>query len=68
VSDDESTILFWRGFVDEREIHGATVLVDDAAGLITDMTVLLRSWGVAANFRAAMLVALAHAVPLSAFL
>ena len=68
VGDDELTILFWDGTVDQREISGATVLVEDEAGLISDITVLLRSWGVVANFRDTMLRALADVVPLPAWL
>jgi hypothetical protein len=67
VGDDERTILFWSGVLDQREISGATVLIEDASGLITDITVLLRSWGVVANFRDTMLRALAGIVPLSAW-
>jgi hypothetical protein len=67
VGDDEQTILFWTGTVDNREISGATVLVEDASGLIGDITVLLRSWGVVANFRDTMLRALADAVPPAAW-
>src|SRR5215471_16461427 len=37
-------------------------------GLVGDITVLLRSWGVVANFRDTMLRALADAVPLAAWL
>src|SRR3977135_355415 len=47
VSDDERTILFWKGILDQREISGATVLAGEAGGLIRDITVLQRSWGVA---------------------
>jgi hypothetical protein len=67
VRDDERTILFWRGILDQREISGATVLADEAGGLIRDITVLQRSWGVAANFRDATLHALADVVPLPAW-
>jgi hypothetical protein len=67
VGDGERTILFWSGVVDEREISGVTVLVKDEAGLISDITVLLRSWGVVANFRDTMLRALADVVPLAAW-
>jgi hypothetical protein len=67
VSDNERTILFWKGILDQREISGATVLIDDAGGLIRDITVLQRSWGVAANFRDAMLRTLADVVPLPAW-
>jgi hypothetical protein len=66
VGDHEQTILFWKGTVDNRELSGATVLTEDASGLISDITVLLRSWGVVANFRDIMLRALADAVPLTA--
>jgi hypothetical protein len=67
VSDDDQTILFWTGTVDDRQMSGATVLAEDSAGLISDITVLLRSWGVVANFRDTMLRALADAVPLAAW-
>ncbi len=67
VGDDEQTILFWKGTVDDREMSGATVLVEDASGRISDITILLRSWGVVANFRDTMLRALADAVPAAAW-
>lgn len=34
VSDDEWTILFWKGILDQREIFRATVLAGEARGLI----------------------------------
>jgi hypothetical protein len=67
VSDDEQTILFWKGILDQREISGATVLAGEAGGLIHDLTVLQRPWGVAANFRDGILRALADVVPLPAW-
>ena len=67
VSDDERLILFWTGILDRREISGATVLADEAGGLIRDITVLQRPWGVTANFRDGILPALADAVPLPAW-
>jgi len=68
VTDGTRVFLFWTGVVDDREISGVTVLADEAGGLIRDITVLLRSWGVVANFRDTMLRALADAVPLTAWL
>jgi hypothetical protein len=67
VSDDQRLILFWTGLLDHREISGATVLAGDAGGLIRDITVLQRPWGVTANFRDAVLLALADVVPLPAW-
>jgi hypothetical protein len=67
VSDDERLILFWTGILDQREISGATVLADEIGGLIHDITVLQRPWGVTANFRDGILPALAGAVPLPAW-
>jgi hypothetical protein len=67
VSDDERLILFWTGILDQREISGATVLAGEAGGLIHDITVLQRPWGVTANFRDGILPALADAVPLPAW-
>jgi SnoaL-like domain len=64
VGDDERTILFWRGILDQREISGATVLAGQAGGLIHDLTVLQRPWAVTANFRDGILPALADVVPL----
>src|ERR1700691_692210 len=64
VSDDERLILFWKGILDRREISGATVLAGEAGGLIHDITVLQRPWGVTANFRDGVLRALADVVPL----
>ena len=66
VSDDERLILFWKGTLAQREISGVTVLADAAGGLIHDITVLQRPWGVTANFRDGILPALADAVPLPA--
>jgi hypothetical protein len=65
--DDERTILFWRGILDQRQISGATILAGEAEGLIRDITVLQRPWGVAAIFRDAMLRALADVIPLPAW-
>jgi SnoaL-like domain len=67
VGDDEQTILFWKGILDQREISGATVLAGEAGGLVHDITVLQRPWGVAANFRDGILPALAEVVPLPAW-
>jgi SnoaL-like domain len=67
VSDDERLILFWKGILAQREISGATVLAGEAGGLIHDLTVLQRPWGVTANFRDGILPALADAVPLPAW-
>ena len=67
VSDDERLILFWKGVLGQREISGATVLADETGGLIRDITVLQRPWGVAANFRDGLLGALADVVPLPAW-
>jgi hypothetical protein len=63
VSDDERLILFWRGILAQREISGATVLADEAGGLIRDITVLQRPWGVSADFRDGILPGLADVVP-----
>src|SRR5580704_2633348 len=67
VSDDERLILFWKGMLDQREISGATVLAGEAGGLIHDITVLQRPWGVTASFRDGILPALAGVVPLTAW-
>jgi hypothetical protein len=67
VGDDERLILFWKGILDRREISGATVLADVAGGLIHDITVLQRPWGVTASFRDAILGVLADVVPFPAF-
>jgi hypothetical protein len=67
VGDDERTILFWTGILDQREFSGATVLAGEAGGLIHDITVLQRPWGVAANFRDGILRALGDVVPPAAW-
>jgi hypothetical protein len=67
VGDGERLVLFWTGILDQREISGATVLADEAGGLIRDITVLQRPWGVTANFRDGILPALAGVVPLPAW-
>src|ERR1700722_10492245 len=59
--------MFWRGQIIERDIEGATIIKTNDDGLVTDLTVLLRSWAVVALFRDAMLIALADAVPASAW-
>ena len=64
VSDDERLILFWKGVLDQREISGATVLAGESGGLIHDITVLQRPWGVTASFRDGILPVLADVVPL----
>ena len=66
-TDGERAFLFWNGIIGNRQISGVTVLAADDTGLISDITVLLRSWGVVANFRDTMLRALADAVPLTAW-
>ena len=63
VSGDERLILFWMGTLAQREISGATVLADEAGGLIRDITVLQRPWGVTANFRDGVHRGLADVVP-----
>ena len=63
VGDSDRTILFWKGILDQREFSGATVLAGEAGGMIRDITVLQRPWGVAANFRDGILGALGDAVP-----
>jgi len=67
-ADGELSFLFWKGTVDQREISGVTVLRGAPEAQISDVTVLLRSWGVVGNFRDTMLRALADAVPLEAWL
>jgi SnoaL-like domain len=67
VSDDEQLILFWKGILGQREISGATALAGGDGGLIHDITVLQRPWGVTANFRDGILPALAGVVPLRAW-
>jgi len=64
IGDGERLVLFWTGILDQREISGATVLAGEAGGPIHDITVLQRPWGVTANFRDAILPALAGIVPL----
>jgi hypothetical protein len=62
-NDDERAILFWTGILDQREFSGATVLAGGAGGLVHDITVLQRPWGVAANFRDGILRRLADVIP-----
>ena len=66
-TDAERAFLFWNGTVDQREISGVTVLVEDSQGQVADITVVLRSWGVVANFRDTMLRSLADIIPASAW-
>src|SRR5215469_11814409 len=66
-TDGSRAFLFWKGTVGQREISGVTVLADNPDGLIGDITVLLRSWGVVANFRDTLLRALADVVPVASW-
>jgi SnoaL-like domain len=65
--DDDLTILFWRSTIAERDVEGVTVVKLDDSGLVSDLTVLMRSWAVVAIFRDAMLLSLADAVPLKSW-
>jgi hypothetical protein len=64
VADGEQTLMFWRGDVRDRPIEGTTLISVDERGLVSELTVLMRSWSVVGLFRDAMLVALADVFPL----
>ncbi len=63
VSDNARTILIWSGTMNGYPLQGATILVDNEAGLIRDLTVLMRPWPVVAQFRDAMYLEYASVIP-----
>jgi len=54
VGDSHRTILLWTGMVDGYKLQAATMLVNDAVGLIRHVIVLMRPWPVVTHFREAM--------------
>jgi hypothetical protein len=63
VSDSKQTILLWRGQVEGFNLEAATILVDDAGGLIREVRVLMRPWPVVSLFRNAMYESLSESIP-----
>jgi hypothetical protein len=67
VGDADLNIMFWRGQIIERDIEGATIIKTDGDGLVSDLTVVMRSWSVVQLFRDAMLIALSDVLPVDAW-
>jgi len=68
VSADGREIAFWRSQVWGRDIEGASVVITNEDGLITEISELMRSYTIVSLFRDAMLIALADVIPLDAWL
>jgi hypothetical protein len=64
VEDDERTLMLWRAQVSGRPIEGATLITANESGLVSELTLLMRSWTAVGLFRDAMLRALADVFPL----
>jgi hypothetical protein len=54
VRDSKQTFLLWKGNAGGFTLEAATILVDDAEGLIREVRVLMRPWPVVTIFRDAM--------------
>jgi hypothetical protein len=62
-SDSKQTFLLWKGQVEGFSLEAATIIVDDAEGLIRELRVLMRPWPVATLFRNAMYQSLSASIP-----
>jgi hypothetical protein len=63
VSDSKQTFLLWKGQVEGFNLEATTIIVDDAAGLIRELRVLMRPWPVTTLFRNAMYKSLSASIP-----
>jgi hypothetical protein len=63
VSADTQTVLLWYGMVDGSALQAATVLADDPAGQIRDITILMRPYPVVTRFQQAMYQRFASSIP-----
>jgi hypothetical protein len=63
VSDSKQTLLLWKGQVEGFHLEAATIIVDDANGLIRELRVLMRPWPVTTLFRNAMYKSLSASIP-----
>jgi hypothetical protein len=60
---DTQTVLLWNGMVEGYALQGATVLIDDAAGQIRDITILMRPYPVVTLFQHSMYQRFASSIP-----
>jgi hypothetical protein len=63
LSADTKTVLLWQGTVDGYALQVATVLIDDAAGQIRDITILMRPYPVVTRFQHSMYQRFAASIP-----
>lgn len=60
---DRQTVLLWNGTVEGYALQAATVLTDDAAGQIGDITILMRPYPLVTRFQQAMYQHFASSIP-----
>jgi len=60
---DTQTVLLWNGTVEGYALQAATVLTDDSAGQIRDITILMRPYPVVTLFQQAMYQRFASSIP-----
>ena len=63
LNDSKQTLLLCKGQIGGFTLEAATILVDDADGLIHQVRVLMRPWPVVTIFRDAMYKELSSAIP-----
>ncbi len=63
VSDSRQTFLLWKGHMEGFTLEAATIIVEDADGLIQEIRVLMRPWPVVTLFRDAMYKTLSASIP-----
>src|SRR6266545_6871535 len=60
---DTQTVLLWQGTVDGYALQVATVLTDDPAGQIRDITILMRPYPLVTRFQHSMYQRFASSIP-----
>ncbi len=63
VRADTQTVLLWQGTVDGYALQVATVLTDDPAGQIRDITILMRPYPLVTRFQHSMYQRFASSIP-----
>ena len=63
VRADRQTVLLWQGTVEGYALQAATVLTDDPAGQIRDITILMRPYPVVTRFQHSMYQRFASSIP-----
>ena len=63
VRADMQTVLLWNGTVEGYALQAATVLTDDSAGQIRDITILMRPYPVVTLFQHSMYQRFASSIP-----